>query len=108
MACISGNGKSSSRDFSDKSQFTYWVLDSWETCHKTPHVLYFIPGSLEDIDKYIGVVDVHYFKTKPKVQVQIIMCSDNVDPFIVTLHNILLAPDLCDKLFLIVALMNLE
>ena len=35
------------------------------------------------------------------------MCDDNGDTFIATLHNILLAPDLCDGLFLIVTLMNL-
>ena len=34
------------------------------------------------------------------------MCDDNGDPFIATLHNVLLAPDLCDRLFSIVKLMN--
>ena len=34
------------------------------------------------------------------------MCNNNGDPFIVTLHNILLAPDLCDRLFSIIMLMN--
>ena len=34
------------------------------------------------------------------------MCDDNVNPFIATLHNVLLAPDFCDKLFLIIAVMN--
>ena len=34
------------------------------------------------------------------------MCEDNGDPFIATLHNVLLVPDLCDRLFSIVALMN--
>ena len=27
------------------------------------------------------------------------MCNNNGDPFIATLHNVLLAPDLCDRLF---------
>ena len=35
------------------------------------------------------------------------MCDDNKDPFIATLHNIVLAPDLCDRLFFIITLMNL-
>ena len=35
------------------------------------------------------------------------MCNNNGDPFIATLHNILLAPDLCDRLFSIITLMNL-
>ena len=34
------------------------------------------------------------------------MCDNNGDPFIATLHNILLVPDLCDRLFSVVALMN--
>ena len=34
------------------------------------------------------------------------MCNDNGKPFIATFHNILLAPDLCDKLYLIITLMN--
>ena len=35
------------------------------------------------------------------------MCDDNGYPFIATLHNVLLAPDLCDTLFSIITLMNL-
>ena len=35
------------------------------------------------------------------------MCNDNGDPFITTLYNVLLAPDLCDRLFPIVTLINL-
>ena len=34
------------------------------------------------------------------------MCNNNRDPFIATLHNVLLAPYLCDRLFPIVTLMN--
>ena len=34
------------------------------------------------------------------------MCDDNGNPFIAILHNKLLAPDLCDRLFLIVTLIN--
>ena len=34
------------------------------------------------------------------------MCDNNGMPFIATLHKILLAPDLCNRLFLIITLMN--
>ena len=34
------------------------------------------------------------------------MCDDNRKTFITTLYNILLAPDLCDRLFSIITLMN--
>ena len=34
------------------------------------------------------------------------MCKDNGKSFIATLHNVLLAPDLCDRLFSIITLMN--
>ena len=35
------------------------------------------------------------------------MCDNKGDPFIATLHNVLLTPDLCDRLFLFITLMNL-
>ena len=35
------------------------------------------------------------------------MCDNNGDTFIETLNNVLLAPDLCDRLFSIITLMNL-
>ena len=44
--------------------------------------------------------------SREKGQVQIKMCDDHGDPFIATLHNVLLAPDLCDRLFSIITLMN--
>ena len=44
--------------------------------------------------------------SKKRVQAQIRMCGDNGDPFIATLHTVLLAPDLCDGLSLIIELMN--
>ena len=65
----------------------------------------FIPGSLEDTDKHIEVADGHHTTAKQKVQVRIKMCNNHGDPFIVTLHNVLFAPDLCDRLFSIIELM---
>ena len=43
-----------------------------------------------------------------KGQVRIKMSNDNGNTFIATLYNVLLAPDLCDRLFLIITLMNSE
>ena len=71
-----------------------------------PEVSDFVPGSLEDIDKYIEVADVHHVTAKPKRSSTNKMCDDNGNPFIATLHNVLLAPDLCDRLFSIITLMN--
>ena len=71
-----------------------------------PEVSDFIPGSLEDTDKNIEVADGNHVRTKQKGQVRIEMCHDNGDSFITTLHNILLAPDLCDGLFSIIKLMK--
>ena len=65
----------------------------------------FIPGSLEDTDKHIEVADGHHAIAKQKGQFRIKMCNNNGDPFIETLHNVLLALDLCDRLFSITKLM---
>ena len=64
-----------------------------------PEVSDFIPGSLEDTNKLIEVAGGHHVNAKQKVQVQIKMCDDHGDPFITTLHNVLLAPDLCNRIF---------
>ena len=66
----------------------------------------FIPGSLEDTNKHIEVVDRHHVTEKQKVQVRIKVCPNNRDPFIATLHNVILVPDLCNGLFSIIALIN--
>ena len=68
----------------------------------TPQVSDFIPGSLEDTDKYIEVAGGHHVLAKQKGQVQIKMWDDNGDTSISTLHNLLLAPDLCNRLFSII------
>ena len=72
----------------------------------TPEVTDFIPGSLEDTDKFIGVADRHHVTAKQKGSVHIQMCDDNGKTFVATLYNVLLAPDLCDRLFSIIALRN--
>ena len=72
-----------------------------------PQVSDYIPGSLEDTDENIEVEDIHNVTEQQKVQVQIKMCDDNGDTSIATFHNVLLAPDLCRRLFSIITLMNL-
>ena len=67
----------------------------------------FIPGLLKYTDKYIEVTDGNHFTAKKKGQVQIKMSENNRDTLIATLHNVLLAPDLCDRLFSIITLMSL-
>ena len=72
-----------------------------------PEVSVFIPGSLEEMYKYTEVADRHHVPVKQKGQAQIKMCDNNGYTFIATLHNVFLAPDLCDRLFSIITLMNL-
>ena len=106
MARMSGNEKCPSGVFGDSSQLTNWILDSGATCHMTPEVSDFIPYLLEGTDKHIGVADLHHAMAKQKGQLRIKMCDDNGYPFIATLHNVLLAPYICDRLFSIITLMN--
>ena len=106
MARMSDNYKGPSGIFGDILQLTNWILDSGATFHLTPEVPDFIPGLLEDVDKHIKVADRHNIKAKQKGQVQKQMCNNNRDAFIATLHNVILAPDLCNELFFIVTLIN--
>ena len=81
-------------------------MDYGVTCHITPQVSDFIQGSLEDTDKHIEVADRHHVTAKQKGQVRIKMCDNHGDTSIAALHNVLLAPDLCDRLSSIITLMN--
>ena len=92
--------------YGDSLQLTNYILDSGATCHMTPEVSDFIPGTLEDTDKYIEVTNGHHVTVKQKGQVQIQMWDDNGKTFVATLYNVLLAPDLCNRLFSIITLMN--
>ena len=74
---MSSDDKRKSLKYGDSSQLTNWILDSVATCHMTPEVSDFIPGTLEDTDKYIEVTDRHHVTAKQKGQVQIQMCDDN-------------------------------
>ena len=106
MACMSSNDERKSVNYGDSSQLTNWILDLRATFHMTPEVSDFIPGSLEDTDKYIEVADGHHVTPKQKGQVRIHMCNNNGKTFIATLYNVLLSPDICDSLISIIKLMN--
>ena len=94
------------KDYGNSLQLTNWILDSGATCHMTPEVTDFIPGSLEDTDKFIEVADEHHVTAKQKGSVRIQMFVNNGETFIATLYNVLLAPNLCNRLFSIITLMN--
>ena len=106
MAQMSSDNKRESKDHGESSQLTNWILDSGATCHMTPEVMDSVPGSLEDTDKSIEVADGHHVTAKQKGSVRIQMCDDNGKTFVATLYNLLLAPDSCNRLFSIIALMN--
>ena len=106
MAQMSNDDVRENKDYGDSSQLTNWILDSGATCHMTPQVTDFIPGSLEDTDKFIEVADRHNVTAKQKGSVRIQMFDYDGETFIATLYNFLLAPDLCDRLFSIITLMN--
>ena len=105
MICMSVNDECSSGNFGNSLKCTNWILGSRATCHMIPEVSDFIPDLLEDTNKHIEVAGGHHITVK-KIQVQIKTCRDNGYPFITTLHNVLLAPDLCDRLFSFITLMN--
>ena len=108
MAHISNHDEGTSRNFGDNSQLTNQIFDYGATCHMTPKVSDFIPGLLDDTDKHIEVADGYHVMAKQKGQVRIKMCDDNGDTFIATFYNVILAPDLCDRLFSIIMLINLR
>ena len=68
MARMSSDDERKSVKHGDSSQLTNWILYLGETCHMTPEVLDFIPGTLEDTDKYIEVADGHHVTAKQKVR----------------------------------------
>ena len=106
MAQMPSDDKRKRKDYGNSSQLTNWILDSGATCHMTPEVTDFIPGSLEDTDKFIEVADGHHVTVKQKGSVCLQICNDNRKSFVATLYNVLLAPGLCNRLFSIITLMN--
>ena len=73
MARMYNDDVRENKDYGNSSQLTNWILDSGATCHMTPEVTDFIPGSLEDTDKLIEVADGHHITAKQKGSVRIQM-----------------------------------
>ena len=102
MTRMSSDDKRKNKIYGNSSQLTNWILDSGATFHMTPEVTDLIPGSLDDTDKFIEVADGHHVTAKQKGSVRIQICDNNGKTFVATLYNVLLAPDLCDRLFSII------
>ena len=66
---MSNNDERKSEKYGDSSKLTNWILDSGATFHITLEFSDFIPGSLEDMDKYIEFADGHHVTAKQKGQV---------------------------------------
>ena len=64
MSHMSSNTEIPWRYFGYSSQLTKWILDSGATCHITPEISYFIPGSLVKTDKYISVAHGNFITEK--------------------------------------------
>ena len=103
---MSDNDQCPSEKLGDSSKLMNWILDSGATCHMISEVSEFILGLLEATDEYIEVTDGHNITEKQREKIQIKMCDDSGNKFISTLHNVLLAPDLCNRLFSIFTLIN--
>ena len=52
--------------YGDRFQLTNWILDSGATCHMTPEILDFIPGSLVETYKYIKFANENFVTAKLK------------------------------------------
>ena len=59
------------------------------------------------MDKPIQVMGGHHVTANQTGQVRIKMCDNNGDTVIVTYHNKLLSPDICNRLFSIITLITL-
>ena len=66
MARMSSDDEQKSGEYDESSQLTNWILDSGATCHMTLKVTDFVPGSLEDPDKFIEVADGYHVTEKRK------------------------------------------
>ena len=64
MTQMYSDDKRKSGKYGDSSQLTNWIWDLGSMCHMTREVQEFIPGTLEDTDKYIGVADGHHVTEK--------------------------------------------
>ena len=63
---MSSDDERKSGEYGDSSQLNNYILDLGATCHMTPEVTDFIPGSLDDMNKYIEVTDGNHVTAKQK------------------------------------------
>ena len=77
MARMSNDDIRENKDYGDSSQLANWILDSGATFHMTTEVTDFIPGSLDDTDKFIEVADRNHVTAKQKGSVRIQMFDNN-------------------------------
>ena len=66
----------------------------------------FVPRSLVEMDICIEVADGNFVTVKQTGEAQINTRNYNVKPFIGVVYNVLFIPDLCDRVFFIITLMN--
>ena len=80
MARVSSNAESIRVNDGYSSQLTNYILDSGTTCHMTPDISDFIPGSLVETYKYIEVTYGHFITSKQTGELQIKMRDNNEKP----------------------------
>ena len=85
----------------DQLEFGFWS----NMTHDTRSFIFY-SRFIRRYGKHVEVVYRHYFTAKQKGQVQVKMCDDNRKLFIATLHNVLFPPDLCNRIFSIIAVMK--
>ena len=66
MAQMYSDDEHKSVKYGDSSQLTNWILNWVAKCYMTLEVSDFIPGTLEDTDKYIEFVYGHHVLAKQK------------------------------------------
>ena len=81
MEHMSSDDERKSVKYGDSSQLINCILDSVATCHMTPKVTDFIPGSLEDTDKYIEVADGHNKKDQYEYKCATITGKYSLQPY---------------------------
>ena len=82
----------------------FWIVEQRATRHHQFQILFQVHYKIR-INTLKLRTDITSQRKKSQVWIQ--TSDNNGDPFIATLHNVLLEPDLCDRSFSIIMLMNL-
>ena len=94
MARMSSNDERSSKKYGDSSQLINWILDSGATCHMNQKFRI----SFQDHQR----IRINTLKLRTDITSR----RNKKIFFIATLHSVLLSPDLCNRLFSIITLVN--